>query len=128
VGEHFGDGRGVGDYAHGALHTGKVATGDNGRRLVVDTALEAGGAPVDELDGALGLGGGDSGVGILGNDVTTVHETASIVTGIALRHHAGGLEVNSGVGDKVGLELSHINVEGAIETKGGDEGRDNLGG
>merc|ERR1712072_153120 len=29
--------------------------------LVVDTALEASGAPVDELDGSLGLDGGNSG-------------------------------------------------------------------
>merc|ERR1711865_899259 len=46
AGEDFGDGRSVGDHAHGALDAGKVATGDNGGGLVVDTALEAGGAPV----------------------------------------------------------------------------------
>jgi hypothetical protein len=52
---HLGDGRGVGQHAHGALHLGQVASGHNGGWLVVDTALEASGAPVDELDGALGL-------------------------------------------------------------------------
>jgi hypothetical protein len=55
----------------GAMHytarctVGEVTTGDDGGGLVVDAALEAGGAPVDELDGALGLGGGDSGVDVL---------------------------------------------------------------
>merc|ERR1719162_969645 len=159
AGEHFGDSRGVGDHAHGALHAGKIATGDNGGGLVVDTALEAGGAPVDELDGALGLDGGDSSVDILGDDITTVHEAARhvlAVAGIALGHHGGGFEgrvgdlgdgellvvgllsrddggvggkheVDTRVGDKVGLELSDVHVEGTIETKGGGEGGDDLG-
>jgi hypothetical protein len=35
--------------------------------------------------------------------------------------------VDTGVGDEVGLELSDVDVEGTIETKGGGEGRDNLG-
>merc|ERR1719162_438420 len=158
AGEHFGDGRGVGDHAHGTLDAGKIATGDDGRGLVVDTALEAGGAPVDELDGALGLDGGDSSVDILGDDITTVHEAAShvlAVAGIALGHHGGGFEgrvgdlgdgellvvgllsrddggvggkheVDTRVGDKVGLELSDVHVEGTIETKGGSEGGDDL--
>merc|ERR1712028_75071 len=140
----------VGDHAHGALHASKIATGDNGRGLVVNTALEAGRAPVDELNSALGLDGGDCSVDILGDDITTVHEAAShvlAVAGIALGHHGGGLEgrggdlrdgellvvgllgrddwsiggkheVDTGVGDKVGLELSDVHVEGTIETKG----------
>jgi len=107
----------------------------------------------------LGLDGGDSGVDVLGDDVTTVHEAAShvlAVTRIALGHHGGGLEgrvgdlchrkllvvgllsrddggvrgkheVDTGVRDEVGLELSDINVQGTVETKGGSEGGDNLG-
>merc|ERR1711935_1286095 len=158
AGEDFGDGGSVGDHAHGALDAGKVATEDNGGGLVVDTALEAGGAPVDELDGALGLDGGDSGVDILGDDVTTEHEAAShvlAVAGITLGHHGGGLEgrvgdlghgellvvgllgrddgsvggeheVDAGVGDEVGLELSDVDVESTVEAKGGGEGRDDL--
>ena len=35
--------------------------------------------------------------------------------------------MDSGVGDKVGLEFSDINVEGTVESEGGGEGRDNLG-
>merc|ERR1719238_2235847 len=55
----LGDGRRVRHHGDGAHDLGQVATGDDGRGLVVDAALEAGGTPVDELDGALGLDGGD---------------------------------------------------------------------
>lgn len=36
-------------------------------------------------------------------------------------------EVNTGVGDQVGLELVEIDVEGTVETEGSGDGRDNLG-
>jgi hypothetical protein len=51
--------------------------------------------PVTELDGSLGLDGGNSGVYILGDDITTVHYAARhvlSVTGVALDHHGGRLE------------------------------------
>ena len=35
--------------------------------------------------------------------------------------------MDAGAGDEVGLEFSHINVEGTIETEGGGEGGDGLG-
>jgi len=35
-------------------------------------------------------------------------------------------EVNSGIGDQVGLEFSDINVQGSIESEGGSEGWDDL--
>jgi len=94
-GEDLSDGGGVGDHADSAHNLGEIATWDNGGWLVVDTALETGWAPVDELDGSLGLDGGDSGVDILGDDITSEHEAAChvlSVTGIALSHHGGGLE------------------------------------
>jgi hypothetical protein len=34
--------------------------------------------------------------------------------------------VNTGVGDEVGLELSHVDVEGTVETEGGGKGGNNL--
>jgi len=78
------------------------------------------------------------------------------VAGIALGHHGRGLEgrvgdlghgellvvgllsrddgdvgrkheVDTGIGDEVGLKLGYVNVEGTIETKGSGEGRDHLG-
>ena len=43
------------------------------------THLEASGAPVHELDAALGLDGGDGGVHVLGHHVTTVEHAAGHV-------------------------------------------------
>merc|ERR1719273_1367990 len=105
-GEDLSDGSGVGDHADGAHDLGEVTTWDNSGWLVVDTALESGWAPVDELDGSLGLDGGDSGVDILGDDITSVHEAAShvlSVSWVALGHHGCWLE--GGVGDLSDGEL-----------------------
>merc|ERR1719326_366234 len=82
-GEDLSDGSGVGDHADGSHDLGEITTGNNSGGLVVDTALEASGAPVDELDGSLGLDGGDGGVDILGDDITSVHEAASHVLSVA---------------------------------------------
>merc|ERR1712151_614129 len=99
-GEDFSNGGGVGDHAHGSHDLGKVTSWDNGWGLVVDTALETSWAPIDELDGSLGLDGGNGGVDILGDDVTSVHQAAGHVLSVSwvtLDHHGGGLE--DGVGD-----------------------------
>jgi len=116
-GEDLSDGSGVGDHADGAHDLGEVTTWDNSGWLVVDTALEASWAPVDELDGSLGLDGGDSGVDILGDDITSVHEAAGhvfTVARVALGHHGGGLE--GAVGD---LSDGELLVVGLL---GGDDG------
>jgi len=99
-GEDFGDGSRVGNHADGSHNLGQVTTWNDSWWLVVDTALETGWAPIDELDGSLGLDGGNSGVDILRDDITSVHQTAShilSVSWIALNHHRGWLE--DGVGD-----------------------------
>mmetsp|Transcript_2757 Transcript_2757/g.8361 ORF Transcript_2757/g.8361 Transcript_2757/m.8361 type:complete len:472 (+) Transcript_2757:1024-2439(+) len=159
AGQGLGDGGGVGDHAHGAHDPGEVAARDDGRGLVVDAAFEAGRAPVDELDGALGLDGRDRGVDVLGDDVAAVHEAARhvlAVAGVALGHHAGGLEdrvgdlrdrellvvrlfgrddrgvrreheVDARVRHEVGLELGDVDVEGAVEAERGRERRRDLG-
>jgi hypothetical protein len=159
AGEHFGNSGGVRDHAHGALHLGKVTTRDDGRGLVVDSAFEASRAPVNELNGSLGLDGGNGSVDILRDNITTVHEAAShvfTVTRVAFGHHGRRLErrvgdfgygklfvvrlfsrddrsvrgkhkVDTRVRHQVGLELSDIDVEGTIETKGGGQRGDNLG-
>ncbi|EPY42742.1 hypothetical protein AGDE_00997 [Angomonas deanei] len=117
AGEHLSDGSGVGNHAHGTLHLGEVTARDHGGGLVVDTALEAGGGPVDELDGALRLDGGDGGVDVLGDDITAVHEAARhvlTVARVALGEHASGLE--DGVGD---LGDGELFVVGLL---GGDDG------
>jgi hypothetical protein len=114
AGEDFGNGGRVGDHADGALHLGKVATRDNGRRLVVDTALETGRAPVNELNGSLGLDGSNRGVDVLRDNITTVHKAAShvfTVTRVALGHHGGGLKGR--VGDLGDGELLVVSLLGA---------------
>merc|ERR1712151_1136746 len=99
-GEDLSDGGRVGDHADGSHDLGEVTTWDDSWWLVVDSALETGWAPVDELDGSLGLDGGDGGVDILGDDITSVHEAAGHVLSVSwvtLGHHGGWLEW--GVGD-----------------------------
>ena len=91
----LGDGGGVGDHADGALDLGKVAAGHDGRRLVVDAALEPGGAPVDELDRALGLDRRDRRVDVLGHHVAAVHQAARHVLR-ARGAHEGVLRVLAG--------------------------------
>lgn len=110
------DGGGVGQHADGALHLGKVAAGHHGGWLVVDADLETGGAPVHELDGALGLDGRNGRVHVLGHDVTTVqHATRHVlaVAWIAFHHLVGGLE--AGIGD-----LSHRQLL-VVRLLGGDD-------
>jgi len=112
-GEDLSDGGGVGDHADGSHDLGEITTWNDGWWLVVDTALETGWAPVDELDGSLGLDGGDSGVDILGDDITSVHEAAGhvlSVSWVALSHHGGWLE--GGVGDLSNGELLVVGLLG----------------
>jgi hypothetical protein len=109
--------------------------------LVVNTTLEPSGAPIHELDGAFVFNGRDDGVDILGDNISTVHQTAShvfAVTRVALGHHVGRFKDPVGnlgdrqtlvegllgrddgsargqhdarVEDQVGLELCNVNHE-----------------
>merc|ERR1740138_76433 len=112
-GEDLSDGSRVGDHADGSHDLGEITTWDNGWWLIVDTALETGWAPVNELNGSLGLDGGDGSVDILWDDITSVHEAAShvlSVSWIALGHHGGWLE--GGVGDLSDGELFMVSFLG----------------
>ena len=98
-GEDFGNGGRVGDHRDGSHDLGEVTSWNDSGWLVVDTALETSGAPVDELDGSLGLDGGHGGVDVLGDDVSSVHETARhvlSVSGVALDHHGSRFEDSAG--------------------------------
>merc|ERR1711896_76148 len=64
-GEDLSDGGGVRDHAACSHDLGEVTTWNDGWWLIVDTTLETGWAPIDELDGSLGLDVGNSGVDIL---------------------------------------------------------------
>merc|ERR1711975_180325 len=109
----LGDGGRVGHHGDGAHHLGEVTARHDGRRLVVDAALEAGGAPVDELDGALRLDGGDGRVDVLGDDVAAVHEADGHVLAVArvdLAEHRRWLEGR--VGDLRDRELLVVRLLG----------------
>jgi len=153
-GPGLGNGRGVGQHADGAVDLCEIAVGHHLGGLVADTDLEAGRAPVDELDGALGLEVGNGGVGVLGDNVATVQKASChvlSVAGIALDHLVVGLEagvgdlhdrvgfvgglcggddgrvgdqgeVDTGIGNEIGLELVKIDVQGTIEAQGGGDG------
>merc|ERR1719326_2788719 len=95
TGQSLGHSGGVGNHGAGAHDLGKIATGHHSGWLVVDAALETSGTPVHELDGALGLDGGNSSVHVLGDDITTVHQAHGhvfAVAGITLGEHGSGLE------------------------------------
>ena len=73
------NGGGVAQHADGSLYLGQITSWYNGWWLVVDSDLETGWTPVDELDGPLGLDGGDGCVDILGYNVSSVQHTAGHV-------------------------------------------------
>merc|ERR1719326_1478115 len=148
----------VGNHCAGAHDLGKIATRHHSGWLVVDAALETGRTPVDKLDRAFGLDGSNSGVHVLGDDITTVHQAHShvfAVTRITLGEHRSGFEhrvgdlthrqllvvrllsrddrgvrrkheVDAWVRHQVGLELSDVHVQSAIETQRGRQGRRDL--
>ena len=118
AGQSLGDSSRVGNHAASAHDLGKITAGHDSGRLVVDAALEASGAPVHELDRALGLDGGHGGVDVLGDDVTTVHQAARhvlAVAGVALGEHGAGLEHRVG-------DLSHGQLL-VVRLLGRDDGR-----
>ena len=57
---------------HSPVDLGEVAIWHHLVWLIAYTNLESGWAPVNELDGALGLEGGDSAMNLLRNNITTV--------------------------------------------------------
>merc|ERR1740138_1581036 len=93
--ENLGNGGAVRNHAASTHHLGQVTTWDHGRRLVIDAAFKPGRTPVNKLNGALRLNGGNRGVDILGHNVATVHHTAGhvlAVAWVALDKHRGRLE------------------------------------
>ena len=88
-GPSFSDGGGIREHTDSSVHLGQVSSRNGSRRLVVDSDLESGRTPVNELDGLLRLDGGNRGVHVLGNHVTAVQQAAGHVlasAGIALDH------------------------------------------
>jgi len=79
----FSDGCGVTQHAYSTLHLGQVPTRHNSGWLIVDSDLKASRTPINKLDSALGLDGGNSSINILGHNITPVEEAASHVFAMA---------------------------------------------
>lgn len=94
-------------YLHGTADFSQVAIRNHLGRLKADTNLESGRAPINKLDGSLGLEGSDGGVDVLGYDVAAVEQAGShvfAVARIALHHLVVGLEARHGYFlDRVGF-------------------------
>jgi len=94
-GEDFSDSSGVGDHADSSHDFGEITSWDDSWWLVIDTTFESSWAPVDELDGSLGLDGSNGGIDVLGDNITSVHHTTGHVftmSGITFGHHGGWFE------------------------------------
>merc|ERR1712066_779875 len=95
AGEYLCDGRRITDHTARAHDLGQVATRNNSRRLIIDTAFEASRAPINELNSAFGLDRSNSCIDIFGNNIATVHHTARHVLSVAwitLHEHGRWLE------------------------------------
>ena len=96
-----------GGNSHSAVDLCKIAVRNHLRWLEADTDLEASWAPVDELDGALRLEGGNGCVNILGHNIATVQQAGGhvlAVAWIALDHLVVWLKARHGdLLDRVGL-------------------------
>lgn len=94
-GENFSNGGRVRNHADGSHDFGQISSGDDGGGLIVNSDFESGGAPVDELDGSFGFNGGNSGVNVFGDNISSVHHGAShvfSVSGVTFGHHVSGFE------------------------------------
>ena len=105
------DGGGVAQHAHSSLYLGKITSWYNCWWLVVDSDLESSWAPVDKLDGSLGLDGGDGSVDILGHNISSVQHAAGhvlAVSGVTFHHLVGWLK--AGVGDLSNRQLLMVGL------------------
>ena len=71
------------DNLHSTVDLCQITIGNHLWRLVADTDLESGWAPVNELDSALGLQSSNSNVDILWNDIAPVQKTSCHVLPVA---------------------------------------------
>jgi len=97
--EHFCDCSRVGDHTDCSHDLGEVSSGHHCWRLLVDTAFEAGRAPVYKLDGSLGLDGSNRGIYVLRDNIASLHEAAGHllpVTRVTLGHHGCRFECTVG--------------------------------
>ena len=94
-GENFSNSSRVRDHTDSSHDLGEVTTRDNGRGLVIDTNFESSRAPVNELDGSFGFDGGNGGIDIFGDNISSIEHRAShifSVSGVTFGHHGSGFE------------------------------------
>ena len=58
--EHLSNGCGVGNHAASSHDFSEISSGNNCWRLIVDSDFESSWAPINELNGSLGLDGSNS--------------------------------------------------------------------
>jgi hypothetical protein len=97
------DGGGVGKHGDGSLDGSKTTSLSRSRDshglLVVDSELETSGAPLNKVERGLGLEGGDGGIAVARNTITTVQKSDShvlAVSGITDDHLVVGLKALEG--------------------------------
>merc|ERR1712055_487383 len=113
----------VGQHADSSLHLGQISSRNHSGWLVVDTDLEPSRAPINELNGSLGLNSGNGSVDILGDDITSVEHAAGHVlamAGVALDHLVRWLEAC--VGDLGYRQLLVIGLLSRDDWGVGDQG------
>jgi len=91
----FGNSGRIGEHADSSLDFCEITARHNSWRLVVDAYLETGWAPVDELNGSLGLDICDRSVDIFGHNVASEEQTAGHVfamSRVAFDHLVGRLK------------------------------------
>jgi len=129
------------------LNFSQITTWHNRWWLIVDTDFETSWTPVDELNGTLGLDGGNGSVDVLWHDITSVQHTTChvftafdylvgwfedgvcdfgnsqlLVIGLLGRDDGrvcGQRKVNTRVWYQVSLKLGQIDVQGSIESQRG---------
>merc|ERR1712002_396936 len=102
----FGDSSSVAKHANSTLHLCQITAWHNCRWLVVDADLETSRAPIDKLNGSLGLDRSNGRVDVLRHNVTTVEQAARhvlSVSRVAFHHLIGRLKAS--VGDLGNSEL-----------------------
>jgi hypothetical protein len=81
------DGGGVGKHGDGSLDGSKTTSLSRSRDshglLVVDSELETSGAPLNKVERGLGLEGGDGGIAVARNTITTVQKSDSHVLAVS---------------------------------------------
>jgi len=105
-------------YIHSAVNLGQITVRNQLWWLEADTNLETSWAPVDKLNGLLGLKRGDSSVNLLGDDVTPVEKACGhvlSVSGVTLDHLVVRLKARVG------------NLLNRVGFVGGPRGRDDRG-